>query len=340
MKLSVDRKALADAARAASKFLPTIHHIAALQHLEIEAHSNQLMVSATNLEAGRTVEVEADIETDGRILAPVNFAQIAAGAQGSTLELSATESNLSISDGASKWRLQLGNVDDYPETSPDVDEETDVESWQRIRAVATAAGKKSDRPILQGVHFGDGYAVATDSYRIAWTEFDAPEALVPSAAIRSLDVPVETLGFGTRHVTAKVEDGFWWSRVIDGSFPNWQDLVKRHDVNTTVVVSAEALDDAVKRSLFVAESHIPVILTVGDGIEVSRKVQGDVAYTEIVEADVDGEDMRIAFNPSYLRDMIEPVEKVTITLDDPAKFARIDGGWWKAGLMPVRGGAD
>jgi DNA polymerase III sliding clamp (beta) subunit (PCNA family) len=337
VKLSIDRKALSDAARAASKFLPTIHHITALQHLEIEAHSNQLMVSATNLDSGRTVEVEADIELDGRVLVPQNFAQIAAKAQGDTLTLEASDS-LEVSDGVSRWKLALGNIEDYPQP-PDVSgDAVDIVSWSHIQAVATAAGTKNDRPILTGVHFGDGYAAATDSYRLAWTPIEAPEALIPAYAIRSLETEVSKLRISERHAAATIGDGLWWSRLIDGSFVDWQRLWKKLNPTVEATVSTEALTDAVRRAGIVApvltkgsDRWHTVTLEVGDGITVKS---GD-DFTELVEADVSGE-ITANFNVGYLVDALAPVDKATLRFTDEYKPLLIESDWWNALIMPIR----
>lgn len=335
MKLSADRKALSDAAKDAAKFLPRMSHLAVLEHLHLEAHSNQLMVSATNLSAGRTVEVEADIETDGRILVPANFAQIAAKAQGPTLTLEATIGDVSISDGVSKWKLQLGQIEDYPNIDPAHKTEAEVDSWQHIRAVASAAG--GTKPELQGVHFGDGFACATDSYRMAWTEMEAPEALVPAYAIRSLDTNVSALRIGERHVSAVLEDGIWWSRRIDGKFPNWQRLIPT-DPPVAATVSTEALTDALARAAIISpiiskgsNRWQVVALEVGDGITVRS---GD-DFSEIVEADTDGE-MTAYFNVGYLTDAFTPVDKATLRLTDEYKPLLIESGWLNALIMPIR----
>lgn len=334
MKVSVEKKALADAAKAAAKFLPRVSHMAVLEHLELEAHSNQLMISATNLDAGRTVEVEADIEIDGRVLVPESFAKIVSAA-GERLSLSVGDSKLTVTDGASTWRLPLGEIEDYPNPPSTDGDSYEIASWRHIQAVATAA-RKNDRPALQAVHFGDGFAAATDSYRLAWTECDAPEALVPAYAIRNLDAEVGSLKIGDRHASATLENGLWWTRLIDGSFPKWQTLIPP-DPQIQATFSTEALSDALRRASFVAPEAGKqlkgklVTLEFGDGITVRS---GD-DFTETVEADTEGT-LEITFNISYLLDALDPVDKATFKLTDQFKPGLIESDWWNALIMPVR----
>lgn len=334
MKLSVDRKELADATKAAAKFLPRMSHLAALEHLHIEAHSNQLMVSATNLDAGRTVEVEADISEEGRILVPATFAQIAAKAQGKSISIEVTD-KVSVSDGASHWKLDLGQIEDYPEFSRDTDGEAEIESWARIQAVATHASR-SDRPALEGVRFGDGFAAATDNYRLAWTACDAPEALIPAYAIQNVDA-VRTLRVGQKHAAAVLSDGLWWSRLIDAKFPDWQRLKSGLTPEVSAVVVSEVLTEALQRASIVAPEAGKklkgrlITLEVGDGITVKA---GD-SYSETIEADTDGE-IEASFNISYLVDALAPVEKATLRFTDAFKPLLVESGWWNALIMPVR----
>lgn len=338
MKLSVDRKALSDATKAAARFLPSMAHIEVLRHLELEAHSNQLMVSATNLDSGRTVEVEADIETDGRILVPATFAQIAAKARGK-VTLEATIGDVSISDGKSKWKLQLGKIEDYPEVSTGDSEPVEIESWSHIQHIAGFAGLKDNREHLQGVFFGDGMAVATDSYSIAWCDTsDTPEALVPAYAIKSLTGNVGSIGFTDRHATAVLEDGVWWSRLGPvEKFPKWRKLVDGFKPITEIQVATEVLDAALARALLVGERDHVVWLEIGDGITVFRTHSGETTFEEHVPADIDGVPVKMAFNPPRLRGIIAPVEKATLTIETPTRMLRVSGdGWFEAGLMPVR----
>ncbi|MFP3915904.1 MAG: hypothetical protein ACLFWM_13580, partial [Actinomycetota bacterium] len=99
MKATIPRKELAEATKAAGKFLPRLHHIASLAHYLVEAHSGIVAVTATDLEAGRRVEVEADVETEGDVLVPGALSQIVASGLGDEVSLSATDENLTVKTG-------------------------------------------------------------------------------------------------------------------------------------------------------------------------------------------------------------------------------------------------
>jgi DNA polymerase-3 subunit beta len=343
VKLTVDRKELADAAKAVAKFLPRTTHLQSVSHIHIEAHSGIIALTATDLESGRRIEVEASVKEEGAALVPASLASVAGGASDDEVTLSTTKTHLKV-DGSSSWKLALGRVEDYP-VLPDESggDKVPVDNWGHIRSVATAANPSHPKPYLQGVRLEDGVAAATDSYRLAYADFtsetDHPPTLIPARAINSLPDEVTALHIGDRAVRATLDDGAWWTRVIDAPFPNWRKLIEG-EPTSTVKLDSEALSEALRRaSLVFLGNEIPVLFTVTDyGLQLTRKHNGETVFSEDLVCSVEGDqELSIAFNIPYLRSMIDPAEHLVLGFDGPQRPVAIDGdGWWNAVLMPVR----
>ena len=350
MKLTADRRPLADAAKAVSRFLPT--HIDAglpFAQIHVEAHSGIVALTATDLTSGRRIEVEANVAGEGEVLVGDRFPAVLAGAIGDTVELSTTTTNLSIASDASSWRLPLGDPGDYPKIEVESDtDKVSVDDWERVRAVAKIADvPKSPRTEgLKGAVFEAGVIAATDSYRLAHATFSSDAshqlALVPGDAMVGLDAEVTALHFGERTVHADVDDGAWWSRLIDPSgYPKWQKLIDGiTEARATIKLDSSDLTEAIRRAMLIGEPDIPLWLEfLGHGVKVFRKLGGEVVFSETIVGRFEGEAGLdpVAVNAVFLRSMIESVARVEIGMVDSFKPIRIRGdSWWAGVLMPVR----
>lgn len=132
-------------------------------------------------------------------------------------------------------------------------------------------------------------------------------------------------------------------RLIEGTFPNYRQLLPESYPNR-VVVTKEGLLEALGRASLVAEDHIPVRLRLMDGgVEVTVTRQDVGGETEHIPGDFEGEaeDVTIAFNPRYLTDGVSAIdsEKVQIEVTDglkPSVIRGVDDDRFTYLLMPVR----
>jgi DNA polymerase-3 subunit beta len=135
-------------------------------------------------------------------------------------------------------------------------------------------------------------------------------------AVRCLEDGQVSFLFGDRRLTTKL---------IEGSFPNVATLLPdSHD--TSVVVERAALVEALQRVSIVAmgQANTPVSLTFGEGsvdLQATNQEMGDAA--ESLPAEIDGEGLTIAFNPTFLLAGLEATgtERIRIELRDGLKPA-------------------
>jgi DNA polymerase-3 subunit beta len=137
------------------------------------------------------------------------------------------------------------------------------------------------------------------------------------------------------------------TRLLDGEFPKYRTLLPSESAGVATIEVA-ALTDAVKRVALVAERNTPVRLSFEGSEVILRAGTGeDAQANEAVESLLDGDDIEIAFNPTYLLDGLAaldaPYARMSFTQStrpavltgaaDPTSELRDD---YRYLLMPVR----
>ncbi|MFH2072615.1 MAG: DNA polymerase III subunit beta [Actinomycetota bacterium] len=258
----------------------------------------------------------------------------------------------------------IGPIDgDMVELNGNADLFTDA-----LRTVGVAASKDQARPILTGVYFDkeDGRLrlVATDSYRLAWYDLPIPAApatvgLVPGkwlARVPKMTGPVIGFEFGVRDgkgaewAQISGTDGILTMRTIEGTYPNYRQLIAKQDDEITLTAGTAAWLEALKRlKPMVDKTNIPVRVVVANGKVLLRVVRQDVgdAIAEVKDAIVTGDpgaEYIVAYNHEYLTGGITALNRpgagvVSLTTGNPLKPAMVTGTA-KPGfnylLMPVR----
>ena len=197
--------------------------------------------------------------------------------------------------------------------------------------------------------------VATDSYRLSVKEtaLEAPlqgslEANVPARALAELvriaqQTPSESLAVsvGQNQVVFELDGVVLSSRLIDGQFPNYRQLLPETVEHELRIASAE-LTDVVRRISLLAQKNAPLRLAFNPGeLTVSAQTPDVGEALESMPVPFQGEPLEIGFNPEFLRDGLEAVEEgdVLLKLISPLRPGLIesgeDGGFQYL-IMPIR----
>jgi len=169
---------------------------------------------------------------------------------------------------------------------------------------------------------------------------DEGEAAV--AAPAADEGPAAILRLGEHDATFELGSVKLTTRLIEGDFPNYRQLIPR-DYPNTLTVGRDALLDAVRRvKLMVRDSTTPVRIAMrSDGIELTVITQDWGQATEEVDAKYEGAEMVVAFNPAYLIDGVEAITSDEVQLETldalkPATLRPTEGSDYLYLLMPVR----
>ena len=328
MKLSVMQENLARGLSVASRAVSTRSTLPVLANVLLKTEDAGLKLTATNLEIGITYWVPGKIDTDGATTVPAKLLTDLIGSLPAServdLELQAGDT-LHIRAGRFETHVKGIDAEEFP-AIPTAGERPTTRISQKVlkqalTEVAFAAASDEARPILTGVlarFEGDRLTLAAaDNYRIAVKTIPILDAVedtslvIPARSLTELtrvltdtDDPVDLVIAQARNQVVFHLDGIdLVSRLIDGQFPNYQQVLpKAH--TTRAIVDREELLKAVRVAALIASASANIVkLQVGGDADAGILVtaNADVGDNEgRVEAAVEGDGTTIAFNARYL----------------------------------------
>ncbi|WP_042374293.1 DNA polymerase III subunit beta [Streptacidiphilus neutrinimicus] len=338
MKFRVERDVLAEAVAWAARSLPARPPVPVLAGLLLTAESDgaegRLSLSGFDYEVSARVATEADVEEAGTVLVSGRLlADISRALPNRPVEISTDGVRVLVVCGSSRFTLPTLPVDEYP-ALPQMPTASGVVPGDAFAAavaqVAVAAGRDDTLPVLTGVRVeieDDRVTLAaTDRYRFAVRELLwKPEqpglsavALVPAKTLldtaKSLsagdNVSIALAGSGKGEGLIGFEGAGrrTTTRLLEGEFPKFRALFPT-EFSAIGTVPTQAFVDAVKRVSLVAERNTPVRLSFEQGVVTLEAGSGDDAQAvERIDADLEGDDISIAFNPAYLLDGLSAID--------------------------------
>lgn len=370
VKFSVERDVLAEAVTWTARSLSPRPPVPVLSGLLIKAENGALSIASFDYEISARLTISADVQEEGSTLISGRLlADICRSLPSAPVQFEADGGKVTLTCRSSKFNLAAMPVDDYPQL-PGLPELSGVISGDvfahAVGQVNIAASKDDTLPILTGIRVeieGEKMTLlATDRYRLAMRELTwrptNPE-LSTSALIKAktLNDIAKTLGSAGDVNVALAENtelvGFesggrrTTSLLIDGEYPKIRSLFPEHTPITAAVKTAD-LVEAVRRVSLVAERNTPVRLAFSQGqVALDAGTGEDAQASEVLDATLNGEDITVAFNPTYLSEGLHAFdsEYVRFSFTAPPKPAVLsaqkeatgdDNVDYKYLLMPVR----
>ncbi|GAA3055064.1 DNA polymerase III subunit beta [Kitasatospora albolonga] len=344
-----------------------------LAGLLLTAQEGSLALSGFDYEVSARVELAAEVEEAGTVLVSGRLLNdISRNLPNRPVEISTDGQRVSVVCGSSRFTLPTLPVDEYP-ALPQMPTATGTVSGDvfasAVSQAAVAAGRDDTLPVLTGVRVeieGDKITLAaTDRYRFAVRELMwKPEqddisavALVPARTLQDI---AKSLGSGDTVSIALASGGAGegligfegagrrtTTRLLEGEFPKFRSLFPT-EFSAVAAIQTQPFLEALKRVSLVAERNTPVRLSFEQGVLTLEAGSGDDAQaTERIEADLEGDDISIAFNPGYLEEGLKAIDaayaqlsfttatKPALLSGKPAVDAEADEAYQYL-IMPVR----
>ncbi|MET8338619.1 DNA polymerase III subunit beta [Streptosporangium canum] len=344
MKFQVNRDVLADAVAWVARALPNRPALPVLSGLLLEA-DDDLVLSAFDYDVSARASIEADVAEPGRVLIPGRIlAEITRSLPAEPVEIVTSGSEAVLTCGSAEFGLLTMPVEDFP-TLPSMPPKIGAVGGgvfaSAVGQVAPATSRDETLPMLTGVRIdisGETVAMAaTDRYRIAAREFGwRPEE--PGAAAAAM-VPARVLAEVAKslrggEVSMALGDGVagfesvgrsTTVRLLDEQFIDYRarltdDWSIRADLRVAPFISA------IKRVALVAERNTAVRLSFSQGQVLIQAGGGDIGRgTEVMEAELSGDGIQIAFQSQWLLDGLAGVETefVRLNMESPSRPALI-----------------
>jgi DNA polymerase III subunit beta len=355
MKATVLQENLAHGLNIVSRAVSSRSTLPVLSNILIASDEGRLRLSATNLELGITCWIAARIEQEGSTTVPARtFSDLVNTLPGEQvmLSLDTNTQTLNVKGGASTNDIKCIDAQEFPPLPvPDLDGAVQLnvaDFREMIQQVAFAASADEARPVLMGVLLqvdkdkltmaaADGFRL---SVRKATLSSPAPgplSAIIPARCLVELarvasdgEAPLYmVVPKGRGQVVFRVKDVEVTSQLIDGTFPDYQQIIPRKYNSRTLVSTAALLKACKQAEVFAREGSNVARLNIKSGngqlqpseVEITATSEETGKNETIVEATVDGSGVLIAFNVRFLREALEVIKTPNVALETSAANA-------------------
>lgn len=329
-----------------SKALNSVSRVAAgaratlpiLNNVLIRVDDNKVSLTTTNLDMAVVSFLPATSSKNGVVTVPARLiAEFVSNLpRGELVEIKAENTKVDVTAGSCHSMINGALADDFPEL-PELEQDQVVsfniktEDFKiGLSQVMMAASNDTTRPALTGVYFntfeGNLYVAATDGYRLAERclvkKTDAEvSAIIPTSSLqevlRSLSEEVEQIEvlFDNTQVRFRLGDVEITSKLIDGSFPDYRQLIPKATEISLELGRSELIRVTKLAALFAKEVGGSVVC--GTSVEKGTFSVGSVANelgensSEIkTTIEVDG---KVTLNSRFLLDALNAINEEKIS---------------------------
>ena len=354
MKVSVPQENLAQGLNIVSRAVSSRTTYPILANVLISAEEGRLKLSATDREMSITCWINAKITEEGATTVPARtLIDLVSTFPGETIELdlAVRTQTLHIKAGRAKAEIKGIDAQEFP-PMPEPDKAAGIQLpagdfKQMIQQVVFATSKDDARPVLTGVLTTvDGKTitlVSADGFRLsvrkAQLEAKAEKnmrAIIPARALsevaRIAADDKETVNMmlpdGRGQVIFSMKNAELRCQLVEGAFPEIQQIVPSGHKTRTVVATDAFLKAARQAEIFARESsHITRLdIKPGEGkspgtVDISATSEETGSNDTKIDATVEGNAILIAFNVRYLREALEVMNTANVALETSAAAA-------------------
>ncbi len=347
MKVSCLQENLSKGLSTVSRAVSTRTTLPITNNVLIATDEGRLKLSATNLEIAITAWIGAKVEEEGAITVPARLLSEFVGSlppEKVDMELQENK-RLQIDCARQQARLSGQDADDFPPI-PRVGQGVTVELnaddlRAAIQRVAFSAATDESRPVLTGVHTSiagdtltmaaaDGFRLAVNKLALSTPVEEKIEAIIPARSYRELDRLLAdhegavTVTFNTQRsqVLFQMKNVEMVSQLIQGTFPNYKQLIPERYDTRAVVEAGEFLRVTKTAAIFARDGNGIVRLYLEPSQnEAAGQVKLEARSEEVgentgkIDAQVDGQAAKIAFNSRYLTDVLNILGKGKVALE-------------------------
>lgn len=348
MKVSVLQENLAHGLNIVARAVSPRSTLPVLANILMATDEGRLRLSATNLEMGITCWIGAKIEEEGSTTVPARtFNDLV-----STLPNDRVEMSLNVRTQTLNVRCSTSNTDikcidaqEFPPIPvPDLEQGIALnvgDVKEMIQQVAFAASKDEARPVLTGVQLtvtGNRMTLsAADGFRLSVrrAELSNPlprpvSAIIPARALGELaristegdQSLIMVLPPSRGQVIFHMKDIELVSQLIEGSYPDLEQVVPRSYKTRSVIGTSQFLKACKQAEIFAREgSHIARVKIIPGSelqpgkIEITGQSEETGFNQTDMDANVEGTGLLIAFNVGFLREVLDVIKTPNVVLE-------------------------
>ena len=342
MRLSCLQENLTRGLSTVGRAVATRSSLPITQNVLLSTDQSRLKLAATNLEVAISTWIGAQVEEEGAVTLPARLlTDFVSSLPQDRIDVEAQDQPKGLTLSCARFQANINGTDaeDFPPI-PTVESGVigKVEPKalsDAIAHVAFAAATEDSRPVLTGVKVdisGEEFTfAAADGFRLAVYEGKLAEAIsedisfiIPARVLLEVSrliggqtTPVEfTVTPTTSQALFRLENVEIVSQLIQGTFPNYDQLIPQSHETKAVVNLEDFLSATRTASIFADDgSGIIRIETSEGGMTVSSRAE-EVGNNEgKLDAEIEGDDSKIAFNSKYLLEVLDVLGNGRVALE-------------------------
>ena len=359
MRFTISRQELLEVASNLQNLVPLKPVLPILSHILVETRGTELLFTATDLMIGMSYRAEARVEKEGRATLPARrFFQLIKELPHASLEVIAKGQTIEVIAGSSIFKLHGLRHEDYPQL-PNFTKSTKLKISSSILKEALwttsfAVSREDNRYTLMGLfmslHDGKATFIGTDGKRLAKAQISLPSSfstnvIIPIKAVEEMQKLLSTtvdffLFLMPDKIALETEKTLFITKLLSGESPNYDRLIPQNSPFSVNIQREELISLLKQVSLFTGDQNHAVRFLFRKGELLLEAANSEVGEGHVtMPVDFTGEELQIAFNPSYFIDILRHShdETIKLQLTDPFNPGLItDSSEALFILMPLR----
>jgi len=347
MKVSCLQENLAKGLSIVGRAVATRSTLPVLSNVLLATDQSRLKLSATNLEMGVNCWIGAKVEEEGTTTVPARLlSDFVNSLPPEPISMALNVRSQTLSLRCARYEANIKGIDaqEFPlilTLSEDNTINLDVATLRHmIELVAFSAAADESRPVLTGVlaNLADSglTMAAADGFRLsvarASLDQEMPQpitVIIPARALQELarisaeeQEPIQmTISPNRNQVFFHLTDIDVVSQLVEGTFPDYEAIIPKASNTRTVVNTAEFLKAVQIASFFSRDSNIVKLLIEAPNESSGGQVTISGTSAELgdnvsqLDAEVEGESTKIAFNAKYLADVLGVIDAAQVSLE-------------------------
>ncbi len=368
MKVTCSAATLGQGLHVVSRAVSSRTTLPILNNVLMQTATQGLQLTATNLEIGIRQLIPAEVQEEGGITVPARLlTDFVASHADEPLSMSLEKKSQSLNVKSARFDASIRGIDpaDFPPVPSGGDGRKvrvgQADLREAIEQTVIAASTDEGRPVLTGVYVqlngGQATFAATDGHRLAVKKVsvmadpgDADTLVIPARALAELSRILKTSGdsidltVGTQknQVFFRAGDVELMSRLIEGKYPNYEQVIPGRSTTTVRAKTQDLLFTTKVVSLFSKDAANVIKLKADAGKLTLTANTSEVGQNVAnVDAQIQGEDLQVAFNAKYVIDVLTilPAEEVQLEFTSslsPGAIRPVGKDDYLYIIMPVR----
>lgn len=339
MKLEGIKEQLEEALNKADKIAGKNTTLPVLSGFYLDARQSSLVIKATNLDIGISIELPVKVLEPGIVVVPAHIITsfVSSLSKDKNITLTTKDQTLEIKTSSTKTAIKTLPSEEFP-IIPEIGDDNAFSMPSRdlvfgIRSVIYASATGSIKPELSSIaitHEGDFLVfAATDSFRLAEKKIRIKkmphfkQILIPQKNAAEI---IKIFDKGEEEVSLSIEEHqlalragniYLTSRIIEGNFPDYRQIIPKETTSSAVVLKQDLIN-SLKTSLIFSDSFNQMTLRLSPSakkfnIESKNSTVGE--NTHSVDSALEGEDISINVNHRYFTDCFQSITTDSVSLN-------------------------